>query len=141
MKTPICFPARGMAEILPFRESNNLIVFGFGCIEIPPWANCLLSATLNAISASVPEPAPESSRHTASEQRAPVGGQCRASRNIPAARLPCDSNVFWKCLECGAVYEASQAPLRCPTCGNPQACFDLFAYRSHIPNISKSNIR
>ncbi len=37
-----------------------------------------------------------------------------------------DGKVFWKCLECGAVYEASKAPLRCPTCENPQAFFELF---------------
>lgn len=35
--------------------------------------------------------------------------------------------MFWKCLECGAVYEASQAPLRCPTCDSPQAAFELQA--------------
>jgi rubrerythrin len=37
-----------------------------------------------------------------------------------------DGKLFWKCLECGAVYEATQAPLRCPCCDNPQACFELF---------------
>ena len=37
-----------------------------------------------------------------------------------------EGKVFWKCLECGAVYEATQAPLRCPCCENPQAYFELF---------------
>jgi rubrerythrin len=34
--------------------------------------------------------------------------------------------VLWKCRECGRVVEASEAPLKCPTCAHPQAFFELY---------------
>jgi len=37
-----------------------------------------------------------------------------------------DGKVFWKCRNCGRVVEATQAPLRCPTCDKPQSEFELF---------------
>lgn len=33
--------------------------------------------------------------------------------------------VYWKCRNCGRIVEATQAPLRCPTCDHPQAHFEL----------------
>ena len=35
--------------------------------------------------------------------------------------------ALWKCLNCGRVVEAVEAPTKCPTCQHPQAFFELFA--------------
>lgn len=35
--------------------------------------------------------------------------------------------VLWKCLNCGRVVEAAEAPAKCPTCLHPQAFFELLA--------------
>lgn len=35
--------------------------------------------------------------------------------------------ALWKCLNCGRVVEAVEAPAKCPTCQHPQAFFELFA--------------
>jgi rubrerythrin len=35
--------------------------------------------------------------------------------------------ALWKCLNCGRVLEAVEAPEMCPTCQHPQAFFELFA--------------
>jgi rubrerythrin len=35
--------------------------------------------------------------------------------------------VLWKCLNCGRVVEAEEAPAKCPTCLHPQAFFELLA--------------
>lgn len=37
-----------------------------------------------------------------------------------------DGKVFWKCLECGYVVEASKAPERCPVCNHPQGDFEIW---------------
>jgi rubrerythrin len=34
--------------------------------------------------------------------------------------------VFWKCRNCGYVYEGSEAPEKCPACAHPQAYFELW---------------
>lgn len=34
--------------------------------------------------------------------------------------------ALWKCLNCGRVVEAVEAPAKCPTCQHPQAFFELF---------------
>ena len=34
--------------------------------------------------------------------------------------------VYWKCRACGRIIQATQAPLRCPTCDHPQSHFELF---------------
>ena len=35
--------------------------------------------------------------------------------------------ALWKCLNCGRVVEAVEAPAKCPTCQHPQTFFELFA--------------
>ncbi len=37
-----------------------------------------------------------------------------------------DGKVFWKCLECGYIVEASKAPERCPVCNHPQGHFEIW---------------
>lgn len=37
-----------------------------------------------------------------------------------------DSIVLWKCLNCGYIYEGTEAPKACPACLHPQAYFELF---------------
>lgn len=34
--------------------------------------------------------------------------------------------VFWKCLNCGYIYEGKEAPLSCPACAHPQGYFEIF---------------
>lgn len=34
-----------------------------------------------------------------------------------------DRPIRWKCLKCGRIHEAAEAPARCPTCAHPQAWF------------------
>ena len=36
-----------------------------------------------------------------------------------------DGVVFWKCRNCGYVYEGAEAPLECPACKHPQAYYEL----------------
>jgi rubrerythrin len=38
-----------------------------------------------------------------------------------------DGVVFWKCRNCGYVYEGAEAPDLCPACHHPQAFFELLA--------------
>jgi rubrerythrin len=38
-----------------------------------------------------------------------------------------DGKVYWKCLECGYIMEASKAPERCPVCNHPQGDFEIWA--------------
>jgi rubrerythrin len=38
-----------------------------------------------------------------------------------------DGKVFWKCRNCGAVYECKEAPKLCPVCKHPQAHFEIQA--------------
>lgn len=37
-----------------------------------------------------------------------------------------DGKVYWKCLECGYIVEASKAPERCPVCNHPQGHFEIW---------------
>ena len=37
-----------------------------------------------------------------------------------------DGKVYWKCLECGHIVEASKAPERCPVCDHPQGHFEIW---------------
>jgi rubrerythrin len=37
-----------------------------------------------------------------------------------------DSEVFWKCRNCGYVHKGKEAPKTCPACAHPQAFFELF---------------
>jgi rubrerythrin len=37
-----------------------------------------------------------------------------------------DGKVYWKCLECGYIVEASRAPERCPVCDHPQGHFEIW---------------
>ena len=38
-----------------------------------------------------------------------------------------DGKVFWKCRNCGAIFELSKAPEKCPVCQHPQAYFEVQA--------------
>lgn len=46
--------------------------------------------------------------------------------NINAGRVfKKDAPVVWRCLNCGYLYEGSEAPVDCPACDHPQAHFEL----------------
>ncbi|MBO5046061.1 MAG: rubrerythrin family protein [Clostridia bacterium] len=36
-----------------------------------------------------------------------------------------DGEVYWQCLNCGAIVKASEAPEFCPACAHPQAYFQV----------------
>ena len=36
-----------------------------------------------------------------------------------------DGEVYWQCLNCGAIVKASEAPEVCPVCAHPKAYFQL----------------
>jgi rubrerythrin len=36
-----------------------------------------------------------------------------------------DGAVFWKCRNCGYVYEGVEAPVECPACKHPQAYYEI----------------
>lgn len=36
-----------------------------------------------------------------------------------------EAPVTWRCLNCGYIYEAPEAPKQCPACAHPQAYFEL----------------
>ena len=36
-----------------------------------------------------------------------------------------DGEVYWQCLNCGAIVKASEAPEVCPVCAHPQAYFQV----------------
>ena len=38
-----------------------------------------------------------------------------------------DGKVFWKCRNCGAIFECIEAPQKCPVCSHPQAHFEIRA--------------
>jgi rubrerythrin len=38
-----------------------------------------------------------------------------------------DAPAKWRCLNCGYIYEAKEAPKACPACAHPQAYFELLA--------------
>jgi rubrerythrin len=38
-----------------------------------------------------------------------------------------DGKVFWKCRNCGAIFELSSAPEKCPVCQHEQAYFEIQA--------------
>lgn len=38
-----------------------------------------------------------------------------------------DKKVFWKCGNCGYIYEGTAAPEKCPACVHPQSYFEVFA--------------
>jgi len=37
-----------------------------------------------------------------------------------------DTNIKWKCRNCGMVVEGSNTPDKCPTCSHPKAYFEVF---------------
>jgi rubrerythrin len=37
-----------------------------------------------------------------------------------------DGKVFWKCINCGFLFENIEAPEHCPACHHPKAYFELF---------------
>lgn len=38
-----------------------------------------------------------------------------------------DNKVIWRCLNCGYIHEADEAPCVCPACAHPQAHFEILA--------------
>ncbi|MBK1809673.1 rubrerythrin family protein [Clostridium sp. YIM B02505] len=38
-----------------------------------------------------------------------------------------DTEVSWKCLNCGYIYTGQDAPLACPACAHPQSYFEVLA--------------
>ncbi|NTU72371.1 MAG: rubrerythrin family protein [Coriobacteriia bacterium] len=38
-----------------------------------------------------------------------------------------DGVVYWKCRNCGFVYEGAEAPFECPACHHPQSYFEILA--------------
>ena len=36
-----------------------------------------------------------------------------------------DQSVVWRCMNCGYLHEATEAPLSCPACAHPQAYFEI----------------
>jgi len=38
-----------------------------------------------------------------------------------------DTQVIWRCRNCGYIHEGKEAPERCPACDHPRAFFELFA--------------
>ncbi|WP_291635548.1 rubrerythrin [Clostridium sp.] len=38
-----------------------------------------------------------------------------------------DTEVMWKCTNCGYIYEGKSAPELCPACAHPQAYFEILA--------------
>ncbi|MCL1940741.1 MAG: rubrerythrin family protein [Synergistaceae bacterium] len=38
-----------------------------------------------------------------------------------------DGKVFWKCRNCGAIFELDKAPEKCSVCAHPQAYFEIQA--------------
>jgi rubrerythrin len=46
--------------------------------------------------------------------------------NVKAGRVfRKDRKVVWRCLNCGYLHEAEEAPKSCPACAHPQAYFEL----------------
>lgn len=46
--------------------------------------------------------------------------------NIEAGRVfKREQKVIWRCLNCGFLYEGTDAPSNCPACDHPQAYFEL----------------
>ncbi len=46
--------------------------------------------------------------------------------NIEAGRVfKRDDKAVWRCLNCGYLYEGSEAPQMCPACAHPQAHFEM----------------
>ena len=37
-----------------------------------------------------------------------------------------ERTVFWRCRNCGYIFESDEAPQECPACAHPQAYFELF---------------
>lgn len=35
-----------------------------------------------------------------------------------------DGEIWWQCRNCGFIYKASEAPIKCPACQHPQAYFE-----------------
>lgn len=47
-------------------------------------------------------------------------------KNIQEAKVfKADKAVVWRCLNCGYIAEAQEAPKACPACAHPQAYFEL----------------
>ncbi len=38
-----------------------------------------------------------------------------------------NGKIYWRCLNCGFIYEGDAAPEKCPACAHPQAYFEILA--------------
>jgi len=38
-----------------------------------------------------------------------------------------DKSVVWRCMNCGFIFEAAEAPELCPACAHPRAHFEVLA--------------
>ncbi len=38
-----------------------------------------------------------------------------------------EGKVYWKCRNCGYIYEGNEAPEKCPVCAHPRAYFELMS--------------
>ena len=47
--------------------------------------------------------------------------------SIPTLVFLKDGKVFWKCRNCGAIFECKEAPQKCPVCDHRQAHFEIQA--------------
>ncbi len=49
----------------------------------------------------------------------------RLKANIEAGKVfKSDTSVVWRCLNCGYLFEGTEAPKACPACAHPQAYFE-----------------
>jgi len=50
----------------------------------------------------------------------------KLAANIDAGKVfKADKKVVWRCLNCGYLFEGTEAPKACPACAHPQAYFEL----------------
>lgn len=51
----------------------------------------------------------------------------KLAKNIEAGKVfKKDESILWKCINCGYIYEGTEAPRACPACAHPQGYFEVF---------------
>ncbi|OOM76723.1 rubrerythrin [Clostridium sp. BL-8] len=52
----------------------------------------------------------------------------KLARNIEEGKVfKKDEVTLWKCINCGYIYEGTEAPISCPACAHPQSYFEVFS--------------
>jgi rubrerythrin len=52
----------------------------------------------------------------------------KLAANIDSGKVfKSDEKAVWRCMNCGYLYEGTEAPKACPACAHPQAYFELLA--------------